>query len=212
MDVDQPLRAQDTSMADLPDHRGFDEMYTGVPPWDIGRAQPEVVRIAEAGGFTGAVIDVGCGTGENALELSGRGLPVLGIDASPRAVEKARAKATERGLPAEFLVADALSLGSLDRRFNTALDCGLFHVFEDRERPPYVASLASVLEPGGVLHLLCFSDRQPGVMGPRRVTQQEIQASFVDGWEIMEIVAAEFATNVPVGPARAWRATIVRAQ
>ena len=93
-------------------------MYSGVPPWDIGRAQPEVVRIAEAGGFTGAVIDVGCGTGENALELSGRGLPVLGIAASPRAVEKARAKATERGLSAEFLVADALSLGSLDRRFN----------------------------------------------------------------------------------------------
>jgi SAM-dependent methyltransferase len=199
-------------MTDLPDHRGFDEMYAGVPPWDIGRAQPEVVRIAEAGGFTGAVIDVGCGTGENALELSGRGLPVLGIDASPRAVERARVKATERGLPAEFLEADALSLGSLDRRFNTVLDCGLFHVFEDRERPPYVASLASVLEPDGVLHLLCFSDRQPGVMGPRRVTQHEIQAAFVDGWKIVEIVAAEFETNVPVAAARAWRATIVRAE
>jgi ubiquinone/menaquinone biosynthesis C-methylase UbiE len=199
-------------MTDLPDHRGFDEMYSGVPPWDIGRAQPEVARIAEAGGFTGAVIDVGCGTGENALELSERGLPVLGIDAAPRAVERARAKATERGLSAEFLVADALSLGSLDRRFNTALDCGLFHVFEDRERPPYVASLASVLRPGGVLHLICFSDRQPGVMGPRRVTQHEIQTSFVDGWKIVEIVAAEFETNVPLGPALAWRATILRAE
>ena len=199
-------------MADLPDHRGFDETYMGVPPWDIGRAQPEVVRIAEAGGFTGAVIDVGCGTGENALELSGRELPVLGIDAAPRAVEKARAKATERALPAEFLVADALSLGSLDRRFNTALDCGLFHVFEDRERPPYVASLASTLQPGGVLHLLCFSDRQPGVMGPRRVTKQEIQASFAEGWKITQIVAAEFATNVPLGSAQAWRATIVRTE
>jgi SAM-dependent methyltransferase len=199
-------------MRDLPDHRGFDEMYAGVPPWDIGRAQAEVVRIAEAGGFTGAVIDVGCGTGENALELSGRGLPVLGIDAAPRAVESARAKATERGLPAEFLVADALSLGSLDRRFDTALDCGLFHVFEDHERPSYVASLASMLAPGGVLHLLCFSDRQPGAMGPRRVTQHEIQTSFADGWKIVEIVAAEFETNVPLGPARAWRATIVRAE
>jgi SAM-dependent methyltransferase len=158
------------------------------------------------------VIDVGCGTGENALELSGRGLPVLGIDAAPRAVERARSKATERGLSAEFLVADALWLGSLDRRFDTALDCGLFHVFEDLERPPYVASLASVLAPGGVLHLLCFSDRQPGVMGPRRVTQHEIQTSFADGWKIVEIVAAEFETNVPLGPARAWRATIVRAE
>ena len=64
---------------------------------------------------------------------------------------------------------------------------------------------------GGVLHLLCFSDRQPGIMGPRRVTQHEIQASFVDGWKIVEIVAAEFETNVPL-LRRAWRATIARAE
>jgi SAM-dependent methyltransferase len=141
-------------------------MYVGVPPWDIGKAQPEVVRIAEAGGFKGAVVDVGCGTGENALELSARGSLVVGVDVAPRAIEKARAKALERSLPAEFLVTDAFSLDSLGRRFDTALDCGVFHVFEDRERPIYVASLASVLEPGGVLHLLCFSDRQPGAIGP----------------------------------------------
>jgi SAM-dependent methyltransferase len=193
---------------DAPDHRGFDESYVGTPPWDIGRAQPEVVRIAEAGGFTGAVIDVGCGTGENALELSARGLVVVGVDAAPRAVEKARAKALERGLPAEFLVADALSLGSLGRRFHTALDCGVFHVFEDHERPVYVASLASVLEPGGVLHLLCFSERQPGVIGPRRVTQQELRDSFADGWQVVEIVATTFVANLPGGEAQAWRATV----
>ena len=129
-------------------------MYVGVPPWDIGRAQPEVVRVAEAGGFKGAVLDVGCGTGENALELSARGSPVVGVDAAPRAIEKAQAKALERSLPAEFLVADAFLLDQLGRRFDSALDCGLFHVFEDPERPMYVASLASALQPGGVLHLL----------------------------------------------------------
>lgn len=197
-------------MADAPDHRGFDEMYVGVPPWDIGTAQPEVVRIAEAGGFTGDVIDVGCGTGENSLALAARGLHVLGVDAAPRAVEKARAKALERDLPAEFLVADALLLGALGRRFRTALDCGMFHVFEDPERPIYVASLASVLEPGGALHLLCFSDRQLGVMGPRRVTQQELRDVFADGWEIVEIVATTFVTNLPGGDAQAWRASISR--
>ena len=185
-------------------------MYVGVPPWDIGRAQPEVVRIADTGGFTGAVIDVGCGTGENALELSGRGYPVVGVDASPRAIEKARAKALERGSSAEFILADVFSLGSLDRRFDTALDCGVFHVFVDRERPMYVASLASVLEPGGVLHLLCFSDRETGDMGPRRVTQQELRDSFAEGWDVMEIVATTFAANLPGGGAQAWRATIAR--
>ena len=201
---------QDAGMAGPPDRRGFDEMYAGVPPWDIGRAQPEVVRIADAGGFSEPVIDVGCGTGENALELASRGLEVLGIDASPRAIEAARAKASQRGSSAEFLVADALSLGSLDRRFQTALDCGVFHVFEDHERPVYVASLASALRPGGVLHLLCFSDRQPGSFGPRRVTKQELWDPFADGWDVMEIVAATFVTNLPAVQAKAWRATIVR--
>jgi cyclopropane fatty-acyl-phospholipid synthase-like methyltransferase len=165
-----------------PDQRGFDEMYVGVPPWDIGRAQPEVVRLADAGGFVEPVIDVGCGTGENALELAARGLDVLGVDASPRAIRAATAKVSERGSSAEFLVADALDLGSLGRRFTSALDCGVFHVFEDDERPVYVASLAAALEPGGVLQLVCFSDLQPGTFGPRRVTQQEIRESFTDGW------------------------------
>ena len=198
-------------MSGPPDDRGFDEMYVGVPPWDIGRAQPEVVRIAEGGGFAEPVIDVGCGTGENSLELASRGLEVLGIDASPRAIDAARAKASERGISAEFLVADALALGALGLRFRTALDCGVFHVFEDAERPVYVASLASALEPGGVLHLLCFSDRQPGSFGPRRVTQQELRDSFADGWDVSEIVAATFVTNLPELQAKAWLATIVRA-
>ena len=197
-------------MSDQPDHRGFDDSYLGVPPWDIGRAQPEVVRIADAGGFTGPVIDVGCGTGENALELSSRGFEVVGVDAAPRAIEQARAKALDRGSSVEFLVADAFSLGALGRRFRTALDCGVFHVFDDDERPAYVASLASALEPASTIHLLCFSDRQPGVAGPRRVTQQELRDAFADGWDIDEIFATTFATNLPEGEAQAWRATITR--
>ena len=74
----------------------------------------------------------------------------------------------------------------------------------------YVASLASTLETGGALHLLCFSDRQPGDMGPRRVTEQEIRDSFAEGWRVVDIVATAFVANLPGGEAQAWRATIER--
>jgi 2-polyprenyl-3-methyl-5-hydroxy-6-metoxy-1,4-benzoquinol methylase len=166
------------------------------------------VELADAGRIVAPVLDVGCGTGENALELARRGIEVLGIDAAPRAIGKAIEKARERGLGAEFLLADALALGNLRRRFRTVIDSGLFHVFDDGERPVFAASLASVLEPGGRYHLLCFNEHVPGVQGPRRVTQDEIRATFVEPWSVVEIVATVFETNLPEGAVPAWRATI----
>ena len=198
-------------MAAGPYERGFDESYLGVPPWDIGRPQPEVIALAEVGAFATPALDAGCGTGENALELASRGLTVLGIDASPRAIGKGIDKARERGLAGvEFLVADAFALEGLGRTFASALDCGLFHVFDDHERPVYAVSLAAVVEPGGVLHLLCFSDAQPGGWGPRRVTEEEIRATFVESWRVREDVPATFQTNLDPPEVRAWRATIDR--
>ena len=67
------------------------------------------------------------------------------------------------------------------------IDCGLFHTFGDEERPMYVQSLAQVVSPGGVAHLLCFSDQEPPGEGPRRVTQQEIHSAFRDGWDVEAI-------------------------
>jgi 2-polyprenyl-3-methyl-5-hydroxy-6-metoxy-1,4-benzoquinol methylase len=76
----------------------------GAPPWDIGRPQASLVRLAEAGEIAGSVLDVGCGTGENALYLATRGHEVLGVDAAPVAIERATTKARDRGIEAEFIV------------------------------------------------------------------------------------------------------------
>ncbi len=111
------------------------------------------------------------------------GYEAMGVDMSTRAIELAETKASERGVEARFVVADALRLIDLGEQFDTVLDCGLFHVFDDDERGRYVASLAAVVPPGGRYHMLCFSDRQPGDWGPRRVTQDEIQVAFVRGME-----------------------------
>jgi SAM-dependent methyltransferase len=182
------------------------------PPWDIGRPQQAFVRLAGAGLLRGRLLDSGCGTGENTLLAAASGADATGIDVSPLAIERARAKAAARGVAARFEVADALSLGRLGLTFDTVIDSGVFHVFDDDDRAGYVASLASVLQPGGACYLICFSDRQPGDWGPRRVRQEELRAAFRDGWDVTEIAADTFEINEGFGtPAvQAWLATIRR--
>jgi SAM-dependent methyltransferase len=167
----------------------WDASYRDGPaPWDIGEPQPAVVRLASEGGFAGVVLDAGCGTGENALHLASLRLRVLGVDVAETAVAMAREKAATRGIDAEFAVADALALGRLGRRFETVLDCGLFHTFDGDERRGYVTSLASVSERGATLHVLCFSDVGPD-SGPHPVSQEELRAAFDDagGWRVVAI-------------------------
>ncbi len=189
----------------------FEQLYReGDPPWELGRAQPEIVALADDGEIVGDVLDLGCGTGENALDLAARGRRVLGIDGAPTAIERARAKAAARRLDAAFLVADALDLARLRRRFETAVDCGLFHTFDPAQRRPYAESLCEVLSPGGTLHLLCFSDEEPPGPGPRRIAQYELGDAFRSMFAITRIRAGRFESRLHPGGARAWVATLVR--
>ena len=188
----------------------FDAMYAGAPPWDIGRPQPVFLELAEAGALQGRVLDVGCGTGEHALMAAARGLDATGIDAAPSAIAIAQAKARERGLSARFLVWNALELGSLDERFDTVLDSGLFHVFGDDDRARLIESLAAVTAAGARYHMMCFSDRQPGDWGPRRVSQEEIRSSFARGWRVDSIEAATFDVTIDPAGVKAWQAAITR--
>ncbi|MGA7988981.1 MAG: class I SAM-dependent methyltransferase [Candidatus Dormiibacterota bacterium] len=188
----------------------FEEAYlAGSAPWDIGRAQPCFAQLVEAGRISGRVIDLGCGTGENALHFARAGLDVLGVDGSPEAIRQARAKAAGPGPPVTFEVADLLDLGGDADRFDTATDSGVFHVFDDVDRPRYTTSVHRVLRPGGRLFILCFSERQPGDWGPRRVTQPELREAFTDGWTVDSIDAARF-TTLANGLVEAWLAAITR--
>ncbi len=192
------------------DPAGFDSAYQGTPPWDIGRPQREFVALAEAGSITGSVLDVGCGTGENALFLAEGGLEVVGVDGSPTAIRRARAKAEERRTPVTFVVGDALKLESLGRSFDTIIDCGLFHVFSDEERVGFEKSLRRALRSGGRYFMMCFSEQEPGDHGPRRVTQDEIRRTFAAGWTVEEIRPATFETLLPSGDVKAWLASFTR--
>ena len=189
----------------------FQQAYAGTPPWDIGRPQPAVAALADDVEIAGPVLDVGCGTGENALFLAERGLEVVGVDAVPAAIAAARGKAAARGLPALFLVHDALALDGLERRFGTVIDSGLFHTFDDEERLRFAASLAHVLLPGGRYIMLCFSEHELGDCGPRRVTQGEIREVFdKPPFLVRSIEPAEMATRLDGGGRKAWLALIER--
>ena len=157
------------------------------------------------------MLDAGCGTGENALLAASLGLPVLGVDVAETALAMAREKSRERGITAEFAVADALHLDRLERVFDTVVDCGLFHTFDGEERPEYVASLASATRRDGTLYVLCFSDGGPDT-GPHPIRREELVAAFHagNGWKVAAIEPDRIQTRYHDDGAPAWLATIRR--
>jgi cyclopropane fatty-acyl-phospholipid synthase-like methyltransferase len=142
--------------------------------------------------ITGSILDAGCGTGENALFFASRGRKVTGIDFLAEPIARAKQKAKERGILANFLVMDAMALKDIPEMFDSVIDSGLFHVFNDADRRRYVTGLVAVVKPGGRLFLECFSDEEPGMQGPRRVSAREIREAFAEGWVIESIEPTRF--------------------
>jgi len=206
-------------MSTLPDQSRFHDMYSAPAPapWDIGRPQSAIGNAADLA--KSPLLDSGCGTGDTAIFFASRGHKVTGIDFLEEPLRRAKQKAADRKLPVNFLQKDALTLDQWDQRFNTIIDSGLFHVFDDDNRRRYVNGLARVLNPDGVLLLLCFSDAEPPGNGPRRISHDELQKAFATGWQIESIQPTRFETNPqstdlgfsPGGP-KAWFAIIRRSR
>jgi SAM-dependent methyltransferase len=190
--------------------RGPEDLYASPPPWDIGRPQSAFIALAEEGAIRGRVLDVGCGTGEHVLLCASRSLNSTGIDLASNALRAAEDKVRERGLVARFLRHDARHLADLGECFDTVLDCGLFHIFDEKDRAEFVDNLRSVLAPGGRYFMLCFSDQQPGTWGPHRIRRQEIAAAFAEGWRVDSIEPATIEVTIDPDGIRAWLVTLTR--
>jgi SAM-dependent methyltransferase len=191
----------------------FAGMYAeGIPPWQIDRPQPEVIRLIEQGKFASPVLDLGCGTGDNTIELARHGLVVKGLDAVPEALERARKKTEQARLKQspEFVLGDALRLAESGLKASTVLDCALFHTFSDEERKEYIRGLEAVLSSGGRLHILSFSELETRQPGPRRLSLAEITDGFGAGWRVEDSVRCRYWDRVRSDGAHAWRVTFVR--
>jgi SAM-dependent methyltransferase len=209
------LRTEPETATKSIDRTIFESIYAGQPRWEIGRPQQAFLDVADQ--ITGSILDVGCGTGENALFFAKRRQKVTGIDFLAEPITLAKQKATDRGLTATFLVMDALTLKDLPEVFDSAIDSGLFHVFSDEDRQRYIAGLASVLKPGGRFFLLCFSDAEPGNQGPRRVRRKEIEDAFAEGWVVESIEPSRYEVrpdpndvSFSEGGPRAWFVVVKR--
>ncbi|MGV0805145.1 class I SAM-dependent methyltransferase [Mycolicibacterium setense] len=189
----------------------FEEMYRdertahGLPaatPWDIGGPQPVVQQLVALGAVKGDVLDPGTGPGHHAIHYASKGLSATGIDASPAAIERARANAAKAGVTVDFQVADATKLDGLEGRFDTVVDTAFYHVFtgESELQKSYVRALHRATKPGARLYMYEFGDHNVnGFKMPRSMTAADFREILPDaGWEITYLGTTTYQGNVSV--------------
>ncbi len=154
----------------------------GKPRWDSTEPRPELARIIQ-GRLPGRALDLGCGTGTDALFLAAHGWDVIGVDFAPEAIGTARSRAAAAGSPASFAVGDVTRLrqAGLAGDFSLVIDIGCYHAIPAGRRDSYAAEVAAVTAPGADLYLAGVSDppaswRLLGALGPhRRGTAQPLR-------------------------------------
>jgi SAM-dependent methyltransferase len=132
----------------------YEELYDDFTNYDqepyVQGTQGQVDFIERIVGYDRSrrFLDVGCGTGRHALELSRRGYPVVGIDLSPSMLERAREVARNEQLTVEFVQGDARRMGFCEEFDVAVILCeGAFSLMETDE----MAEVAQALRPGGIL-------------------------------------------------------------
>lgn len=184
----------------------FDSLYEGGPmlagvdpaavPWDIGGAQPVVIEAERAGRLHGAVLDVGCGLGDNAIYLAGQGHQVTGIDSAASAIEQARHRARQSGVDVTFAVADATSLDGFEGQFDSVLDGACYHTIDEDARDDYAAALHRATRPDGLLSLFCFPPGNSGPVAAMGISEENLRTTWTKaGWDITDLQRTRYHAN-----------------
>jgi 2-heptyl-1-hydroxyquinolin-4(1H)-one methyltransferase len=191
----------------------FDPAYRGEaarfgagvrPPWSLGEPQPELATLIGKGKITGDVLDAGCGEAALSLHLAALGHHTLGLDASPTAIELAKAEAAKRGLTnASFAVADITDFSTYpsgcEGRFQTIVDSTLFHSMPVELRDGYQRSIVRAAAPGASYFVLVFDKAGMPEGPPNAVTEDELRQVVSKYWVIDDIRPARIHANFPDG-------------
>ena len=169
----------------------WDERYsTGDTPWDSGRPSKELERILQEG-WVGPcrVLEMGCGTGTNAVFLAQRGFDVTAIDTVAQAIEQGKAKAVEAGVDVRFLQADTLELPDLGPAFPFVFDRGLYHILRSIDLKAFVEALRRVTEPASVYLTLTGNANEPAPEegGPPLLHAHEICLEFSPLFDLIQL-------------------------
>lgn len=190
-------------------HPDWNESYVaGNPPWDTGEPNVHLVAFVRAGAVSpGPVLEVGCGTGTNALWLATQGFSVLGIDIASVAIEGARRKALGTKVDCRFEQMDFLNDAVPEDSFDFVFDCGCFHVFDEpKDRAHFAARVASLLRPGGQWLSIIGSTEGPArTWGPPRRSAHDIVDAIEPALEIVELHAVDLGVSRLPAPVAAWR-------
>jgi len=185
----------------------FTKRYqAGDTPWDIGSPDSNLIHAVTAVPIAPCkALDIGCGTGDNALWLSQQGFRVMGVDASEIAIEKAKAKALKANARCAFWVRDILKGHVEGAPFGFAFDRGFFHTLgSERERESFAEKANGLLEKDGLwLSLLGNADEQRKGPGPPQRTARDIVNAVEPYFEILSLASGAFGSNHP-NPPRAW--------
>src|ERR1700730_10507992 len=151
-------------------HPSWNDSYaSGQLPWDTGQPDPLLTEFVTSGGvLPSRTLEIGAGTGTNAIWLAEHGFDVLGIDVSPLAVERARAKSKERALGCRVAALDYLAAPPPGGPFQFVFDRGCFHVFDEPdERQRFATHVAAALAPGGLwLSMIGSTEGSRSDVGP----------------------------------------------
>ena len=141
----------------------YRDMHAGDILWNIETPPKALVELIESGKVQPAkTIDLGCGAGNYAIYLAGKGFDVTGVDISPTAIKLARENAMKKGVKSNFIVADVLGdLNEVKETFDFAYDWELLHHIFPEERKKYVQNVHRILNPKGKYLSVCFSEKDP---------------------------------------------------